>query len=127
MTGEERRQSVEHLKQLAKQHRIHINWRDKNWRGFEAHVSTRQVFIRKPHTYLDYLGALHELGHIVSRTARRALVTERAAIEEAAAWEWALIHFPWGKRLGSRDWLSLGKAWASHLAYHHGGRRWFPD
>lgn len=80
---------------------------------------------------MDYMAAMHELGHVIDPAARKREVNFKAAyingtgnrvikyellILEAAAWAWAvktaqpLIL----KALTPAEWTRIGKCWASH-------------
>ncbi len=105
-----------HLITLAREHRIQIEWRRRPWTKFESHPGTRMVFVGSPTSPIRYLGALHEMGHIVSPMARQ---TQRGhnLTEEAAAWDWALDLLDQGDVTAVRpdDRTQLALAWASYF------------
>jgi hypothetical protein len=79
-------------------------------------------------TGTDYLTALHEMGHLVDRTAmqydlsycyahgRRAGNAE-LAVREAACWAWAFRNAKSAvlKGFTKGDWLRIGTSWVSYL------------
>ncbi len=105
-----------HLLDLAREHRIILHWRRRNWTHFEAHPATRMVFVGRPTSAIRYLGALHEMGHIVSPVARAARRGHSLTCE-AAAWDWALDAAD--PRLMPDDMVEIrqkvGRAWATYL------------
>lgn len=108
----------DHLEALAVRHRVVILWRPKSWKQYECHQGTRQIFVSEPDSITAYMGALHEIGHIVSTQARRFAKTENLPMEEAAAWAWALAHADPHliDKMTKKAWQDIGNAWASHLA-----------
>lgn len=106
-----------HLEATARRHKILIAWRRRTWRRYEAHVDTRMVFIGEPHTARDYLAALHEMGHIVSRHSVAAGKRKDCLTEEAAAWDWALRNASVSMRehLTERHRREIGGAWATYI------------
>ena len=105
-----------HLIQVARENNIQVEWRRRTWMNYEAHLTTRMVFIGKPTSDIRYLAGLHEMGHILSPAARAAH-RHHALTEEAAAWDWALDHAD--PRLMPDDYTEIrelvGKAWSSYL------------
>lgn len=121
--------ATEHIDQLAAEHRITVR-RSKTWLTSEADIPTRQVFVAaKLRTATDYLASLHEIGHIVDRTARahrdRQFTARRheryreALVEEAAAWAWAVEHaLPAMRRaMTQADWRRVGDAWLTYAVW----------
>lgn len=106
-----------HLKKLASSHGILIHWRRRAWTKFEAHVETKMIWVGRPTTPIRYLGALHEIGHIVSKPARDARARAHYLTEEAAAWDWALAHANWHLtgEIAPDDRTQLALAWASYF------------
>jgi hypothetical protein len=107
-----------HLTKVASRHGILIHWRRRAWAKFEAHIETKMVWIGKPTSAIRYLGALHEMGHIVSKVARDANKREHALTEEAAAWDWALGAAD-PRLVGEirpEDRSQLALAWASYFS-----------
>lgn len=125
----------EHINALAARHRITVR-RTKEWSTSEADLLSRQVFIAKRiRSGIDYLAALHEIGHIVDRTARRRdlrfcnaherepgrQVGYERLLLEAAAWAWAIKNarpvILQGFTKG--DWRLVGNCWIGYA-----GRVW---
>lgn len=89
-----------HLDALAEEHRVTVKPCKIGPYDAEANIASRTVWVPKKMTRLAYLAALHELGHIVSDSSRRAhyeyvhggrtpLVRDSTMACEAAAWGWA--------------------------------------
>lgn len=117
MNREWREAAAEHLEALCRQHKIMLNWRKRGFFKYEAHVEARLVYIGRPQTVKDYLGCLHEVGHIVSRASVAAHKKDQTLTCEAAAWEWA---FDNAKpkllgRMNERLRNEIGAAWATYL------------
>lgn len=83
-----------HVLGLAKRLRVEVHWepRPEQW---QAHDSTRQVWVPPPTDAHRYMVALHELGHVASRVARRwgdrYEEPGAQALVEGAAWAWAAM------------------------------------
>lgn len=120
----------EHVTALARRHRIRVR-RTKTWATSEAELVSRQVFIpARTRTAVDYLAALHEIGHLVDPAASNRdkkyrdnfpRSTRREAqydlmIVEAAAWAWALKHALPAvlKNVSRAEWRRIGNCWVSH-------------
>lgn len=106
-----------HLTKVASKHGILIHWRRRAWTKFEAHITTKMVWIGKPTNAIRYLGALHEMGHIVSKAARDAAKRGQDLTEEAAAWDWALAQADPAivGEITPDDRTQLALAWASYF------------
>ncbi len=106
-----------HLTKVASQNGILIHWRRRAWTKFEAHITTKMVWIGKPTSAIRYLGALHEMGHIASKQARDAQKRGHDLTEEAAAWDWALGKADAGivGEITPDDRTQLALAWASYF------------
>lgn len=81
-----------HIVNAGEVYNVRIHWTDKAYTDAESDVGTRQVWLPKVRTTVDYLVALHEFGHILSPLAVTLhnignLQEEMAC--EAAAWGWA--------------------------------------
>lgn len=119
----------DHLVDLAREHHIEIHW-TKEWRTAECDHGTRQAFLPALiRSALDYLTALHELGHLVdgvaldSSNAFEALHARRdrhyrRTLEEAAAWAWAVRHArpTLLQQMTPRHWAKVGWCWATYVA-----------
>lgn len=92
-----------HLDALGEEHHITVKACKIRAHQSEASIASRVVWVPSKLTPLRYLAALHELGHIVSDTSRRAhyefahggrapAVLDSAMACEAAAWGWAYEH-----------------------------------
>lgn len=120
VSPDDRRAAWAHLRRLAAEHRVKLHATQARWDS-EAHMGTRQAFVpRQLRAPVDYLVALHEIGHIVSPLARRLIGNRQYQHEvaaEAAAWAWAVEHAePAVLALaGERDWELVGEAMTSHL------------
>jgi len=115
-----------HVNDLAERYHIRVR-RSKEWATSEAELTTRQVFIpRQIRNGIDYLAALHEIGHIVDPAARQrdvraAAVTGRRAeyeklLNEAAAWAWAVKNARPSilEAFTKTDWRRMGHCWAGY-------------
>lgn len=90
--------ATKHLTDLAIKHKIIIIWTDK---PECAHSQHRTVYIHRPRNALEYMGALHEFGHILSPRARNfqkrwdrggtiySTEYDDCLLMESAAWAWA--------------------------------------
>lgn len=81
-----------HILNAGETYNVLIHWTDKPYLDAESDVPTRQVWLPKVRTVVDYLVSLHEFGHILSPLAVTLhnignLQEEMAC--EAAAWGWA--------------------------------------
>jgi hypothetical protein len=108
-----------HIQNLARRHKIHVR-RTKDWMASEADHMTRQIFIpRVFKTGLDYLVALHEIGHLVDTHAEPisyfAPGVGSALRDEAAAWAWAVEHArpEIVEAMTKTDWRRVGHCWVS--------------
>lgn len=127
----QRRSANEHIDALGRRHNVLIH-RKRTWDTSEAEIIYRQVWIpARTRTGMDYMAALHELGHVIDPGARRRELTYQSAhdtgaarraiqyellILEAAAWAWAVkVARPAILRtLSPAEWSKIGKCWASH-------------
>jgi hypothetical protein len=114
-----------HVKKLARRHQIRVR-RTKNWINSEADFVTRQIFCPAEfRTGLDYLIALHEIGHLMTPDAEPHIFYEPGIAsvlrDEAAAWGWALEHADPDliEAMTKTDWRRVGHCWISHA-----GRVW---
>lgn len=119
-----------HLDNLCGRAGIKIKW--ANGRGWmdaaEAFPVARTVVIPEPYRPVQYLVALHEIGHVLARMSwadRTSYeIGEAKMMYEAAAWGWAVthIHPTLDKLITEKDFQqSLGVALATHawdLAIH---------
>lgn len=128
-----RLRAEEHVRELAEQHRVRLRW-TKEWNTSEVNIPSRQAFIpRRLRLGIEYLAALHELGHLVDRRSRTHRhrweyaagkdVDYEHLLDEAAAWAWALRAAKPSVLEGmtKTDWRRLGACWASHAS---GGAVW---
>jgi hypothetical protein len=109
-----------HIGALARQHDVTVNWSTRGRKAAEAHIGTRQVWIpRRMYGVIDYLTALHEIGHVVAPIAHECSPADslsgRLAIE-GAAWGWALENADpyFADRMSGADWRSLLEMFSSH-------------
>lgn len=114
-----------HIDALAAEHSITV--RVISGQHGEAHPTTRQVWVPDLRRPIDYLVALHELGHVCSKSAlrfhdrfdKKGAHADRAACE-TAAWSWAVEHVDTDvlPHIGRGTWQRLGALWATYLAAH---------
>lgn len=131
LTAAQRRRADEHIATLGRRHRVIVH-RTKTWATSEAEITYRQVWVpARIRTGMDYMAALHELGHIIDPAARKREVVYQTAHDsgesrrgikyellllEAAAWAWAVkTALPSILRsITPAEWSRIGKCWASH-------------
>lgn len=95
-TPESEAAATEHVLALARRLRVEVCWEPEMER-WAAHPGTRQVWVPAPVGAVEYLVALHELGHVGSLTARRWFLNGQypalgvEALVEGAAWSWAAM------------------------------------
>ncbi len=101
------------LKRLRKKYDIERQW-IKDWEKSYAVPSARLIKAPKVKTAIDYLINLHEMGHIVSITARRYHRFESTDLHaemmrESASWAWALTHGDHTilETVPERDWMLM--------------------
>lgn len=101
---------------LAKRHRVKIWWHTQDGTP-EAHIGTRQVWLHSVDSPYHYLAALHELGHVIDRDARRLHDKGATLTCEAAAWEWAFVHADPAvlEKIGKRTLKLVRAAWGTYL------------
>jgi len=115
-----RARAMEHIEELARARKVRVHWVKSRWKA-EAHVTTRQVWIPRIRSGIDYLIALHEFGHICCRRSRRAADNEWSRetemISESAAWAWAVEQIAPGLRrhLKDDDWDWVASCLLSYL------------
>jgi antirestriction protein ArdC len=128
LTAAHRLLAEEHINELAEKYRIRVRRWSKPWEASEAELTSRQVFIPVKFKHgIDYLAALHEMGHIVDRVARgherrldRATTGKQAGYDmlviEASAWAWALktARPALVAAMTKTDWRRIGLCWAGH-------------
>jgi len=115
-----------HLEELATRHDIQLIWTDKPECAYSRH---RIVWIRKPYSPESYLGALHELGHVVSPRARKhearwdrgrnkVVEYDDELLMEAAAWAWAAWHMlpELADTIPARTWKLVGGYLSGYIA-----------
>lgn len=84
----------QHVLRLARKHKIMLGWLT-DWTGAESFPDLRYALVPEIRSAGDYLVALHELGHIVDKTARRHdddYSVRGWITTEGAAWAWAAEH-----------------------------------
>lgn len=121
MNDADRKLAWAHICELAAEFDIKVHATKRRWDS-EAHLTTRQVFVpRQFRSVVDYLVALHELGHIASSLAYglywHVPDREAAMAAEATAWAWAVDRAK-PKLLGqmtAEDWGRVGSALTSFL------------
>lgn len=120
LTAAQRRIAEDHVAAVARRGEVRVR-RTKRWTSSEADISTRQVFIPKTfYTALDYLVALHELAHILHRSADTRGEWEESLGTglriEAAAWGWAIDRArpEIMAAMTKSDRRRMGLCWASH-------------
>lgn len=122
-----------HIDSLAAEHRITVkltHFADDS----EAFISANTVWVPETMTKVNYLVALHELGHIACDLARRlhyqhvhqCVGGERSmrdaliACESAAwAWAWQNVDDDVLPKIGKKVRAAVAAMWASHL-FHAG-------
>lgn len=116
----QRQAAEDHVAAIARRGDVRVR-RTKVWTNSEADVSSRQVFIPKVfYTALDYLVALHELAHVLHRSADTTSAWEQSLGAnlrmEAAAWGWALDRAKPEvlAAMTKSDRRRMGLCWASH-------------
>lgn len=78
----------EHVAELIKTHKIKVKWLPKEAEILEVRVDPDRVLHLYPVTNARmYSLALHEIGHLVTRTLHQPVL-----FKEAAAWKWAKTH-----------------------------------
>lgn len=118
---------AEDVQDLARRHRIQLTWTPSRALGTpESFPEAKAAIVPQITRGSDYLIALHELGHCLSRIARQA--TERldpygSALCEGAAWAWAVAAADPGlvRRLSAKDWNRAMYALRTHFmdaAFH---------
>jgi hypothetical protein len=122
--------AVDHLDRLASKHRIKLRLSAKvTAETAKAWPSHRVAVAPYPRTAVDYLLALHELGHIIDRRALSHCASAEAAAKgsaavyyneilgEAAAWAWARKHAKPEllAKMSKKDWLRIADCWASYV------------
>lgn len=120
----QRQVAEDHIAAIARRGDVRVR-RTKQWINSEADTSSRQVFIPKQlSTALDYLVSLHELAHILHRSADTSGYYEPSVGTclriEAAAWGWAIDRaMPEVlEAMTKTDWRRMGLCWASHASGH---------
>jgi hypothetical protein len=105
------------IEKLAKRHRVRIWWHTQDDIP-EAHIGTRQVWLIPVVAPYSYLAALHELGHVIDRDARRLHAKGATLSCEAAAWEWAFNHCDPAvlAKVGKRTRKLIYLAWGTYLS-----------
>ena len=114
LTLSERLVADNHIWQLANSAKVGVR-RSRAWDTSEAEWSIRKVFIpRHTLTALDYLVALHEIGHIVLELEHD---DPEPLTAEARAWDFALRVANQGilDKMTKTDWRRMGLCWASHV------------
>lgn len=93
-TTDRQRVATDHLLDTARRFRVEVYWEPDAAR-WQAHVSSRQVWVPLPDGYRAYMVGLHELGHVASQVARRwghrYDEPGGTVLVEAAAWAWAAM------------------------------------
>jgi hypothetical protein len=79
---------AEHVAELIKTHKIKVKWLPKDADILEVRVDPDRVLHLYPVTNArTYSFALHEIGHLVTRTLHKP-----SLFKEAEAWQWAKTH-----------------------------------
>lgn len=74
-----------HLRQLCRQHRIkYRTHNDEPFTHDRAELDTKTIYVAPIRNRAAYANALHEIGHLVTRTASKP-----SLYQEGAAWQWA--------------------------------------
>lgn len=121
-TKEDRDEATSHLLSLAEKHRVRLTWNQgrTTWQAYNG----RRVTLPRPVSGLHYMIALHEIGHIASRVARRwdhRYQDEGCGgrvMVEGAAWAWAaeFAHPHLAAKVTNSMWARLGECFASHVS-----------
>lgn len=123
VTPAQRARATAHIAKLAKTKNVKVR-RVSNWEKGAARPDLRVVWIPKVRTHMDYLTAMHELGHVLDRRAAKLHGNEDTASEivmEAAAWAWALKHVDRTVTGEMSEALrrEIGRCWASNLCIRY--------
>lgn len=120
MIAEDREAAAWHVETVASRNRVKVRF-TRTLLTAEAVLLTRQAFVPKITRGIEYLAALHEIGHICDRSARSW--HERPGVRsemmnEAAAWGWAVEHAdPYLlSKLNAADWRHVGALWATYCS-----------
>lgn len=123
-TASERRRAYRHLRKLAEQLDVEINFvAGERWERWEASASTRQVWIPRPTRPTLYMVGLHEMGHVASTVASewtpRYEEPGPNALIEGAAWAWGTLHAKpeLAAYMGGEDWVELSSYFTSYLRW----------
>lgn len=112
------RRAKAHIVQLAEKMKIEIHWSKTKW---QAQPTARMVWVPTPGSPERYYVALHELGHIGSKTAQRTGWGDEPGITvlvEGAAWAWAamMADRELVGRFTDDDWMSIVYHFGTYLA-----------
>lgn len=111
----------DHVLRLAEEHSVQLVWA-KRWYDADSipGIGAAVVpIIKRPH---DYFFALHEIGHVASKEARKwddATDPEGTVIVEGAAWAWAVEQAipALARYMRADDWDRVGYAFRTYLAW----------
>lgn len=120
-----------HIDSLAAEHGITVKV-TAHRSDSEAFIAARTVWVPERMTKVNYLVALHELGHVACDLARRlhyrhvhrcswGEASERDALLacEAAAWAWAWNSVDAGvlPKVGRKTVAAVAQMWGTHLVH----------
>lgn len=121
LTASQRQVAEAHVAAIARRNNIVVRRTKPDYGSCEADAYSRQVFIPKVFTsVIDYIVSLHEIAHLVHRSADTASEYEPSLGTcmriEAAAWGWALDRaLPEVlTAMTKTDRRRMGFCWASH-------------
>lgn len=110
-----------HVRKLARRLRIELHF-TSDWEMWQAHPSTRQVWIPEITRPLLYLVALHELGHVASEVATSWSAQYDGdpgvqVLVEGAAWAWAVrAALPYlVAEMAGEDWTEMAALFLSYF------------
>ncbi len=119
-TPEHGARATAHVLAEARRLRVEVVWKDKESQ-WQSHESTRLVWVPYPTSGHRYMVALHELGHIASRVARRwgHRYSEPGgeSLVEGAAWAWAAMAADPDlvEHTADDDWAVVGRMLGTYL------------
>lgn len=122
-----REAATDHIEALGRFYSVQVRWRSNVVYGL-AVPEERYVVVVPIETALDYMTALHEIGHVIApRAWRRSSHTGKLVIPdswdeinvEGAAWAWAarkadpeIVSI-----MSCKEWAELGRRFATYV--HH--------
>jgi hypothetical protein len=111
------------VKETATAAGLHVTFKDDpDYDESGAYPDASEVVVPVIRQPIDFLVALHELGHCLSpeaTAAHRRQDPYSAVISEGAAWAWAAASMPaWAKRsIRRKDYARAAELFGSHLSW----------